>query len=110
MSIGDELEKLSALKAKGDLSPEEFEKAKALLLDKQQVPVLVDAMSPRKPTGKEVRMRLLSAVLMTLAAVMSGVSLGLGPNPLKIVAFLCFVVAAIFSWLSYAKGMAETDS
>jgi phage shock protein PspC (stress-responsive transcriptional regulator) len=51
MSLADELGKLDALRAKGTLSEDEFERAKARLLDAAHVPVVEAVNNLRRAVG-----------------------------------------------------------
>lgn len=106
MSISAEIEKLSSLRDRGDLSPAEFEKAKAILLsdggmDSQPAPSPIPASLEKMIKQRETH--LLCAVLTAVAAALNGVAILLNPSALKIVTMILWSVASIFWWSSYLQ-------
>lgn len=106
MSIASELEKLTALRDRGDLSQSEFERAKALLLsgkaNEVQPPALPASGRPGQ-AGKKRRTQLVIAVCATITAALSGASLAINPNPLKGVLLLLWAVVAVAGWISWSR-------
>ena len=108
MSITSELEKLISLRDRGDLTETEFEKAKAILLAGQTAATTsVQNASPvpleEEGQEKKKKVQLLTAVLSTVAAVLSAISAIIATSPLKLLAFGLFAAAAIGNWIVYLR-------
>ena len=106
MNIASEIEKLTSLRDRGDLSPAEFEQAKALVLSGKDP----DAQPPPHPIREEsekirkkAKTQLLGGILACTAAVLSGCSVLLNPSPIKLVIMALWVIASVFWWISYIK-------
>ncbi|BCX46974.1 hypothetical protein HAHE_08820 [Haloferula helveola] len=106
MNIASEIEKLTSLRDRGDLSPAEFEQAKALVLSGKDP----DAQLPPHPIREEsekirkkAKTQLLGGILASTAAVLSGCSVLLNPSTLKLVIMTLWVIASVFWWISYFK-------
>ena len=110
MNIATELEKLTSLKDRGDLSLDEFTKAKeSLLFGDSTMPAYDDEANalppPRKSKVAEPKLYLLIAVLSTIAAALSGGSVIINPRPLGIIAFAGFAIAAFLNWGSFGGSL-----
>lgn len=108
MNITTELEKLTSLKDRGDLTQKEFEKAKERLLfcDVEGASEMDEAESlprPKKGESNGSNHYFLIAFFSTIAVVFSGGSAAIGPNSLKLIAFAGFTVAATLNWVSFFK-------
>ena len=106
MTISSELEKLISLRDRGDLSEEEFEKAKELALSGETPG---DSPAGEEPPAlpasrkKAIGTPLLSAILLTVVVALGGGSLVLNPSPLTGLIFVIWVVAAVLAWVSLAR-------
>lgn len=108
MNITTELEKLTSLKDRGDLTQKEFEKAKERLLfcDAERAPEVDEANSlplPKKGETNGSNHYFLIAFLSTIAVAFSGGSVALGPNSLNLIAFAGFTIASTLNWVSFFK-------
>ncbi|MGB1131307.1 MAG: SHOCT domain-containing protein [Haloferula sp.] len=113
MSIASELEKLTALRNRGDLSEAEFTKAKAVLLagensEGSSSPPTEDQSesgraSPDPSLAKRRNTQLLIAIFATVAAIFSSISAVIAPSGLKIAILILWVVASVSGWISYQK-------
>ena len=95
MYISSELEKLTSLKERGDLTQKEFEKAKAFLLSGQKLP------DTALEKIKKLKSQKLAAILLTITAGLSSGSALIKPSPLHLVLVILWVVAATLCWASY---------
>lgn len=108
MEIGSELEKLVSLRERGELSREEFEKAKQALffrdcLQESKVPSGKSSKPEANSNNGKSQPYLLIAVLSTVAMVFSGGSAMIGPTPLKYLAFALMATASILNWNEFLK-------
>ena len=120
MSIISELERLSALRDRGDLSDEEFDKAKAIVLSGKEVlePAFDETTSEERIVITEApdeltrrkQTHFLVGVFATIAAVFSAVSAVLDPSKLQIVIFVIWVLASVAGWSTYSKLKREVES
>ena len=120
MSIISELERLSALRDRGDLSDEEFDKAKAIVLSgKNEMEPASDETESAKGTAfteapeeltKRKKTHFLVGVFATIAAVFSAVSVVLDPSKLQIVIFVIWVLASVAGWSTYSKLKRELEN
>ena len=101
MSITTELEKLSSLKDRGDLSESEFEKAKALVLSGEKP---ADALAKR---DKDRKTQFLIAFFATLGALFSGGSLILDPSLFTAGVLIFWLGLSTAGWMSYSKAKSE---
>lgn len=106
MSITSELEKLSSLRERGDLSDAEFEQAKALLLSGKDTasepPPLPSGEAPAEKNNRG--MHLAIAICTTVAAVMSAISAALDPNAPSFASLLIWSGLSIYWWISLRQG------
>lgn len=97
MTISTEIEKLTNLRDKGDLTQEEFEKAKALLLSGEKLPETTSDKEKKLKTQKWV------AILLTITVGLSSGSALIKPSPVNMVLVILWVVAATLAWSSYSR-------
>ena len=106
MNLSSELEKLVALRDQGDLTEDEFEKAKKLLLSGQEVgtsSAVGKVLDSPTDIEKKTKTYRLLAYLSTITVVLSAVSAFLIRSPIKIVILVLFVIVATRSWSEYSK-------
>ena len=104
MSIAGELEKLSSLRERGELSDEEFQQAKALLLSGESAePAPASVPDVSEKGNKERRTQFLVALLSTVAALLSGASAALDPSLFKIGMVIFWMGLSITWWVTYSK-------
>ena len=108
MSIATELQQLTSMRNRGDLTQEEFERAKERLLaeDANDASQAVETKTPPVPgESNESRsyQNLVVAILSTIAAAFSAGSALLDPSPISLLAFALFTVAATLNWIAVSK-------
>ncbi len=109
MSIATELESLSLMKERGNLTPAEFAQAKRRLLaenaagadtvQRATLPLLQGKAEHERTDSKH-----LIAILSTVAMAFSAVSAVISPSPLKGLAFALLATACLGNWVSYYIG------
>ena len=110
MSITSELERLSAIRDRGDLSPAEFEKAKRLLLSDEgaeATPVEEPAPSPAAAHEKKRRTMFLVAILSSVAAALSATSMIINPSPFSVGSLMMWLGLSSYWWVTLTKLKAE---
>jgi hypothetical protein len=106
MKVSTDLEKLMSFRDRGDLSHEEFERAKELLLsgnnnqDSLNEKGNPDRFAKKK---KELKTAFLCAVLLSITWLMSLGSAIINPSALHLVLVASWAVAATLSWVSYSR-------
>lgn len=105
MSIAQELEKLTSLRDRGDLTDAEFGIAKERLLSGDVRDASQTAETELPPALKEKRPKqwLLIAILSTIAAAFAGGSAILDPSPISLSAFALFTVGSTLNWIQVSK-------
>lgn len=104
MAIRSDLERLVSLRDCGDLSQEEFEKAKDLLLSGENDEASLkehDCGACLTRNKKELKTQLWCAALLTITWTMSLVAALINPSALNLVLIGTWAVAATLSWVSY---------
>jgi hypothetical protein len=102
MNISSELEKLAELRDRGDLSKEEFEKAKSMVLSGQ---ASGDFSSDNKASDLEKKTKTyrLISILSTITVALSAGSAIIAPSPINVLILVLFVVASTLNWAEYNK-------
>lgn len=106
MKITTELEKLAELRDCGDLSEEEFEKAKALLLYGEKAESISTTRlcpDPRTDREKKKKTMLLVALLATLAAAFSAGSVIIAPSLVSAGNLIFWVGLSSYGWISHLR-------
>ncbi len=108
MSIVKELEALSALRERGDLTAAEFAQAKQRVLTGNAHgattagTAISQALSPQPLRNQPDHKRLI-AILSTVALAFSATSAAIAPAPLSLLAFALFATACTLNWASYFR-------
>lgn len=105
MSIVQELEKLTSLRDRGDLSQVEYEVAKERLLSGNVATTSLPADRETSPSPKQngSGQTLLIAILSTVAALFAAGSAVLDPTPVSFVALVLFAVASTLNWMQVSR-------
>lgn len=108
MNLISEFEKLAAMRDRGDLTAEEFTRAKALLLNEQEGKTTLSTMPSsavplNNKESKQKRTQLIIASCATLTAILSAVSVILNPSGTSVGLLIMWGGLAAWNWSLYAK-------
>ena len=109
MNLISEFEKLAAMRDRGDLTAEEFTRAKALLLNEQEGKATLStsmsssAVPLNNKESKQKRTQLIIASCATLTAILSAVSVILNPSGTSVGLLIMWGGLAAWNWSLYAK-------
>lgn len=101
--ITTELEKLATLRDKGDLSAEEFEQAKQILLSSAETEVSDSSQTAEGEPKESPKTALIIAILSTLSVLFAAGSAMIAPTVTTLIVLGLFIVTATLSWSSYSK-------